>query len=83
VADSDVSPVFASVAAVLAGQEGWRVTLALTLAKDLDRQPNASVARELRTLMHELAEDAPAEETSVPDQLRARRAKRVADSKAG
>lgn len=60
--------------------EDWRTTLARTLAAALDAEPNASMARELRALMTAIEEGAEPEVSSVADDLRARRARRIADA---
>ncbi len=65
-----------------ATRSGWRATLARTLAVALDDVPNASMARELRALMHEIVDGVEPEEVGVADDLRARRAARIADSAA-
>lgn len=49
-----------------ADQESWRAQLALQLAESIDEQPNASMARELRSVMNELQSVmAPAEEDDL------------------
>lgn len=71
----------AAVAAELAGQEGWRVEMALALAEEVEAKGSASAAKELRGLMAELGAEAPAvskKETGLSDferRLREREAK--------
>lgn len=67
-------------AALESHPEDWRTTLARTLAAALDSEPNASMARELRALMAAIEEGAEPEVSSVADDLRARRARRIADA---
>lgn len=70
-----------AVDAALSGcEEDWRVNLARTLADALDEDPNASMARELRAVMHDIAESAEPKEAGVADELRRRRQARIADS---
>lgn len=59
---------------------GWRADLALTLASALDDEPNASMARELRSLMTELGSTAvvSAARSDTGDDLAAARALRIA-----
>lgn len=64
-------------AALSACEPSWRVEVARTLADALDEAPNASMARELRAVMHDIAEATEPEESSVADDLRARRAARI------
>jgi len=71
--------ILAGVRQVLEGlPEDWRFHLAIALATALDEAPNASMARELRSVMGEIEKAIPPEVSSVSDDLRARRAKRVA-----
>lgn len=58
--------------------QDWRTTLALTLAAALDDEPNASMARELRALMSDIADAAPATGRTPLDELRRRREGRTA-----
>lgn len=58
--------------------DDWRTTLARKLGAALDEEPNASMARELRALMSDIAEATPVKERSVADELRAKRAARQA-----
>lgn len=58
----------------------WRTELALTLAASLDEEPNASMARELRALMNAIEDAKEPEVSSSADELRARRAARLADT---
>ena len=62
------------------GASGWRAETALTLAATLDVEPNASMARELRSLMTELGSSAKAvaAKGDVGDDLAAGRAARIA-----
>lgn len=62
--------------------DDWRSALARTLADALDDEPNASMARELRALMNNILDDMQPAETSKADELRARRAARIAGAKA-
>jgi hypothetical protein len=54
-----------AVAAELAGQEGWRVEMALALAAEVEAKGTASAAKELRGLMAELSGAAPAKDAEV------------------
>lgn len=59
---------------------GWRVVLALSLAEALDGAPSASLARELRSLMHEIQlASAPVEEDDL-DKIISLQAKRKSGS---
>lgn len=59
---------------------GWRAVLALSLAEALDSTPSASLARELRSLMHEIQlASAPAEEDDL-DKIISLQAKRKSAS---
>lgn len=69
-------------AALKDAPDGWRKTLARVLADALDVEPNASMARELRAVMTEIAESQKPEVSSVADDLRARRAARIAEAEA-
>ena len=62
------------------GASGWRAQTALTLAATLDDEPNASMARELRSLMTELGSSAKAvaAKGDIGDDLAAGRAARIA-----
>jgi hypothetical protein len=55
---------------------GWRREIALALATQLDSEPNASVARELRILMQEIGAAEVPKESSLVDDLKARRERR-------
>lgn len=75
--------VLSAVSEALEGKpEDWRTTLARTLASALDSEPNASMARELRALMTAIEEAEAPEVSSVADDLRARRARRIAEAEA-
>lgn len=71
--------VLTSVTAALEGVAvpAWRRDIALALASAMDESPNASTAKELRTLMAELV-DAPAVKGDVSDDLASKRAARRA-----
>lgn len=56
--------------------EGWQRELVLSLATGMDDSPNASLAKELRSLMAELGASAPVESGDVADDLAAKRAER-------
>lgn len=58
------------------GVDGWRREIALALAYQLDAEPNASIARELRLLMQEAAASAIPKESSLVDDLKQRRERR-------
>lgn len=58
------------------GVDGWRREIALSLASQLDSEPNASVARELRILMQEVGAAAVPKESSLVDDLKQRRERR-------
>ena len=77
--------VFASVEADIAtlpeaSRDSWRVEVARALAKEMDEKPNASFARELRAVMKELRADVPVAKGDVSDDLKSRRAARLAAS---
>lgn len=55
---------------------GWRLEIALALAGQLDSEPNASVARELRLLMQEAGSAAAPKESNLVDDLKQRRERR-------
>lgn len=57
---------------------GWRKELARKLARSLDETANASMAKELRALMHEISEGSAPKVRSKADELRAKRAERDA-----
>ena len=57
-------------------RSGWRAELALQLARSLDEFPNASMARELRSVMNELQANSLPVEVDDLDELTARREKR-------
>ena len=46
--------ILAGVEAALGGKKGWRAEVARSLAAQLDVEANASLARELRSLMESL-----------------------------
>jgi len=76
--------VFVSVEAELgklpdAAQSSWFAQLARTLARSLDDQPNASMARELRSLMKDISESSAlaGAEVDLGDDLARRRADRI------
>lgn len=76
--------VYAGVRDALDGlEDDWRKRLALTLALALDDAPKASDAKELRSLMAELTGDEGTQEVDAEDELRARRAARIAAAKSG
>lgn len=59
------------------GMLGWRREIALALAEQMDSEPNASIARELRLLMTEIGAKAfPESKRGVTDELRSRRERR-------
>ena len=62
------------------GASGWRAETARSLAATLDDEPNASMARELRSLMTELGSSAKAAvlRGDVGDELAAARVARIA-----
>lgn len=62
------------------GVSGWRAAAARTLAAELDSEPNASMARELRSLMVDLGSKGGAGEVKgdLGDDLASRRAARIA-----
>lgn len=56
--------------------EAWKRALVLSLAEAMDKQPNASIAKELRLVMDDLGVS-PAEQTGdAADDLAAKRAAR-------
>jgi hypothetical protein len=58
---------------------GWRSEVALALAAALDEEPNASMAKELRSLMVDLGSAASAaKKGSTGDELAKQRAARIA-----
>jgi hypothetical protein len=58
---------------------GWRAEVALSLALELDAEANASMARELRSLMVELGSSASAvKKGNTGDDLAKQRAARIA-----
>jgi outer membrane scaffolding protein for murein synthesis (MipA/OmpV family) len=60
-------------------QTSWRAELARTLAYQLDDEPNASNARELRALMKEIADESGVVvKGDLSDDLASRRANRIA-----
>lgn len=54
----------------------WERELAVSLAREMDESPNASLAKELRSVMGELAKAKPVEKGDVADDLAAKRAER-------
>lgn len=61
---------------------GWHQELALKLAAELDDQPNASVARELRALMSEVGSRVVTQRPkSRLDELREQRERKLADER--
>lgn len=56
--------------------EGWQRELALSLATGMDDSPNASLAKELRSVMAELGAEKSVESGDVADDLAAKRAER-------
>ena len=58
--------------------DDWRKTLALTLAAEIEAVPNASMARELRSVMAAIDETLVPDEVTTVDDLRSRRASRIA-----
>jgi hypothetical protein len=69
--------VQSSVTAELEGRSvpGWKRELLLTLAEAMDTSPNASIAKELRSLMDDVGAK-PAAVGDVSDDLAAKRAAR-------
>lgn len=70
--------VFASVEAAIARlpvgeRDGWKAQTALTLARTMDAEPNASIARELRSVMNDLEAGNIAETGDFLDELASRR----------
>lgn len=57
----------------LDAQKGWKAQTALTLAGALDAEPNASMARELRSVMNDLEAKSDAGEGDFLDELSSRR----------
>jgi hypothetical protein len=58
---------------------GWRAALARSLAAELDDEPNASMAKELRSLMGELGSSAAGvKKGNTGDELARQRAARIA-----
>ena len=54
-------------------QNGWKAQTALTLARTMDAEPNASIARELRSVMNDLEAGNIAETGDFLDELASRR----------
>lgn len=78
--DEERGPVARRVRAALdesGAADDWRSATALTLAEALDDEPSASMSRELRSLMHDIAEATVPQEVSIADELRAKRAART------
>lgn len=61
---------------VLGGREDWRAELARVLADQLDAEANASMARELRSVMEAIEGEAPDVGGTPLDELARRRAVR-------
>jgi transcriptional regulator GlxA family with amidase domain len=59
--------------------DDWRTALARRLADELEVEPNASMARELRALMAQIDAERP-EVRDAGDELRAKRAERLAQA---
>lgn len=57
----------------VADQDGWKAQTALTLARTMDAEPNASIARELRSVMNDLEAGNIAEVGDFLDELSTRR----------
>ena len=74
--------VRAAVEAELAGQDGWRVEMALALAAEVDEKGTASAAKELRGVMAELGGVAPAKDAEVTKLSEFERRLRDRESKA-
>lgn len=70
--------IFNRVQDVLKGRDDWRSELARRLALELDAEPNASMAKELRQLMAQLEDEAAPTGGTVLDELDKRRQRRVA-----
>lgn len=70
--------VLGEVEAALEGLscEAWERELALALAGEMDESPNASLAKELRSVMADLGAAKPVESGDVADDLAAKRAER-------
>ena len=67
------------VDAALAGvPQDWRTSLAQTLASAMDGEPNASMARELRSVMADIDAEKPQAGGTGLDELERRRAARGA-----
>jgi hypothetical protein len=64
----------------VSAQGSWFAELARTLARSLDDQPNASLARELRSLMKDISDSSAlaGAEVDLGDDLARRRADRIA-----
>ena len=70
--------VHSSVQEELSGVDlpGWKRDLILALAASIDAAPNASSAKELRSLMDEVVTAVPEKQGDVSDDLAAKRAAR-------
>lgn len=64
------------VDAALGGRSDWRAEVARSLARQMDAEPSASVARELRAVMGAIEGDAPDVGGTPLDELARRRAAR-------
>lgn len=59
---------------------GWQAELVLALAGEFDSEPNASLAREIRTVMNDITQGTTSSETvDAADELRKRREQRNAE----
>ena len=57
----------------VAEQNGWKAQTALTLAATMDSEPNASIARELRSVMNDIEAGHVVEAGDFLDELSSRR----------
>lgn len=65
-------------------QDSWRLEMARALAREMDAKPNASMARELRSVMKDVAADLPASvEGDLSDDLASKRRARIAAASTG
>ncbi len=69
-------PVADRIDAVLGPKSDWRAELARALARQIDREPNSSLARELRALMASIEAEASDVGGTPLDELARRRASR-------
>lgn len=72
----EVMVVQEQVEAALGGRSDWRAEVARALARQLDIEPNASLARELRTVMGGIEDEALSVGGTPLDELARRRASR-------